>query len=90
MFSLVALKAAALDAGTPGISPWHAMLLLLMILFIPMIPYIVLSHSLQVEEEKKEATIAPPSAPEPFVIMIAWMHEKDACTLASAPALGHH
>ncbi len=88
MFSLVALKAAALDAGTPGISPWHAMLLLLMILFIPMIPYIVLSHSLQVEEEK-EATIAPPSAPEPFVRMIAWMHEKMHAPWHPHP-LGHH
>lgn len=73
MFSIAELKTAALDYGTPALSPWHAMLLLLLILFIPLIPYILLSHSLQAEEDK-ESVNAPASAPELFVKMTAWMH----------------
>lgn len=73
MFSLIELKTAVLDAGTPGISPWHAVLLLMMVVVIPIIPYILLSHSLE-EQEDREALVAPPSAPEPFVKMTARMH----------------
>ena len=46
MLSLVELKATALQQGIPGISPEHMLLLFMMILFIPMIPYAFLYVSL--------------------------------------------
>jgi len=69
VFSIIELKTAVLDYGTTGVSPLRGVLLLLMILLIATIPYLILFHSLRVEEDKTSVR-----APEPFAKMIAWMH----------------
>lgn len=70
MFSIVELKTTALDSGIPGVSPTHMLLLFLMTLSIPMIPYLFLFLSLREEKGK-----APrPLRTSPIRRMITWMH----------------
>ncbi len=69
MLSIVELNTRALDSGIPGVSPTHMLLLFLMMLAIPMIPYAFLYHSLR----NKQAPI-PESTTKPFTKMVAWVH----------------
>jgi len=77
VFSLVELKTATLDAGIPGISLMHAMLLLLMITAIPIIPYAIYYLSLKKAEHEKNAKTRPSK-------IAAWMHAH------RPPILLHH
>ena len=70
MFAIIQLKTAALDQGA-AFSPVHTVLLLLMLLAIPMIPYAILYVAL--ERERTEAPAAHRFA-HPFTRMFAWMH----------------
>ncbi len=70
MFSIVELKTAALDYGIPGISPLHMMLLYLLMLAVPMIPYLFLHRSLRHEEG--EAKVPKTSHFQGFTAR--WLH----------------
>jgi hypothetical protein len=78
VFSIVELKATALDYGIPGVSPTHLLLFFLMTLAIPMIPYLFLFLSLR--EEKVRTALSPGASPileftaKPFRKMSAWVH----------------
>ena len=69
MFSIVELKATALDIGVPGISPTLMLLLFVMMLSISMIPYLFLFLSLR----DKQSRAARPSTVKPFSKMTAWV-----------------
>ena len=66
MFSIVELKATALDHGIPGVSPAHMLLLVLLMFSVPMIPYLFLYLSLRDQPGRP--------AMSPFGKMIAWVH----------------
>lgn len=69
MFSIVELKAKALNIGVPGISPTLMLLLFVMMLSISMIPYLFLFLSLR----DKQSRAARPSTVKPFSKMTAWV-----------------
>jgi hypothetical protein len=86
MFSLIQLKTMTLDAGIPGISPTHMLLIFAMVLAIPMIPYFFLYLSLQDHQARQaRASKAPHVAHHnPFGKLAAWLHAH------RHPALLHH
>lgn len=69
MFSIVELKATALNIGVPGISPTLMLLLFVMMLSISMIPYLFLFLSLR----EKQTRATRPSRAMPFRKMTAWV-----------------
>lgn len=79
MFLLVQLHSATLDYGT-RLSPLSALLLLIMIAWIPLIPYAFLYHSLRNEGQK----VAKPLKPSPVHKMMDWVHAH------RHPQLVHH
>lgn len=79
MFSIVELKTAILDYGTPGVSQALLLLLFLMMLAIPMIPYAFLYHAAR-DKHAGAAAIKP----FPIRRMFAWVH------LHRHPELLHH
>ena len=78
MFSIVELKATALEYGIPGVSPTHMLLLFLMMLSISMIPYLFLLRSLRDEEGRASTSLRASPILEfttkPLRKMIAWVH----------------
>ena len=80
MFSIVDLTTRTLDYGIPGISPALAVLLLLLILGLPMIPYVVQYVALREKESRASNAVAI----SPFEKMIAWVH------VHRHPELLHH
>ena len=84
MFSIVELKTRPLDSGTPGIPPVHALLLLLMLLAIPMIPYAFLYLSWRHKQGRASMMFQPSQAKAAFGKMMAWLH------MHRHPQLLHH
>ncbi len=76
MFSIIELKATALDYGIPGVSPMLMLLLFLMTLSVPMIPYLFLFISLRDKQGRASMslTASPTLELTPFGRMIAWVH----------------
>jgi len=76
MFSIVALTTSALDTGRPGTSEINTILLLLLILAIPMIPYVILHRTWRPQETASSNRYARfvEIAQRPFHSMAAWMH----------------
>ena len=75
MFSIVELKTATLDYGTPGISQTLLVLLFLMMLGISMIPYLFLFLSLRENQSRASLLVKASHVTEkPFNKVIAWMH----------------
>ena len=78
MFAIVALKTATLDYGIAGISPLHMLLLMLMMMAIPMIPYAFLYRSLRDKEAGLRSVSS--AAPQPgfwsagMRKMSTWVH----------------
>ncbi len=86
MFSIVTLTSSTLDAGTPGLSELQTILLLLMILGIPMIPYLILHRTWRGQE--RAALLGHSRVLEmlewPFHQMAEWIH------MHRHPELLHH
>ena len=85
MFSIVELRATALDYGIPGASPAHMLLLVLLMFSVPMIPYLFLYLSLR--DQPSGPSISSPILEfitKPFRKMIAWVHTH------RHPELVHH
>jgi hypothetical protein len=76
VFSIVELKATALEYGIPGVSPAHMVLLFLIAFSIPMIPYLLLYLSLKASPTLKLVNT--------FGKFTAWVHAH------GHPELLHH
>ncbi len=72
MFSIVELKATALEYGIPGISQTLLPLLFAMMLAISMIPYLFLYLSLR--DKRAQAPASSRLAAKPFRQLTAWVH----------------
>ncbi len=86
MFSIVQIKTATLDYGIPGVSPAHMLLLFLVALAVPMIPFLFLFFSLP--GEKDSAPVSLKNSPakstgKPFKKASARVHVQN-------PGLLHH
>ena len=75
MLSLVELKTAVLDSGI-HVSPSHTILLILMMLALPMIPYLFLYPSFRAAERKEAKVVRASHFRETtlFGRMIAWLN----------------
>lgn len=77
MFSIIQLKAAALDYGISGVTPMHMMLFFLMTSLIPIIPYLFLYLSLPDEHGRtpmSSRVTHPRLLMRPVGRMAAWLH----------------
>jgi hypothetical protein len=76
MFSIIELKATALDYGIPGISPTHLLLFFLLMFSVPMIPYLFLFISLRGKQARASMSlrVSRESTTKPWGRMIAWVH----------------
>ena len=86
MFSIVTLTSSGLDAGTPGLSELQTIVLLLMILGIPMIPYLILHRIWRGQETAAWRRHWPvlELMEHPFHRIAEWIH------LHRHPQLLHH
>ena len=74
MLALVELKATYLEGGIPGISPLHMLLIFMLALWGPMIPYFFLYLSLRDKEGKpSRASHALEFLAQPFGKMAGWI-----------------
>lgn len=72
MLSIVELKTATLDYGIPGVSPIYMLLLFLMMLAIPMIPYLFLYLSLGGDKGSASPIVQPATNARRKIF--AWVH----------------
>lgn len=73
MFAILQPETLRLDYGIVGFSAERMLLIFLLILAVPMIPYLFLYISLR-KEEAKESLTAAPAPPKPQRKFAAWLH----------------